>query len=77
MWPELTVRSWQGVLARRDPEWRSWDDDDYEEASEGRRLHELRGLIMAQVAEIEDLLKQLLKKADELRFRLKPTRTVA
>lgn len=67
MWPELTVRNWRGVLARRDPEWRAWDDDDYAEAGEARRLHELRGLIMAQIAEIEHLLKELLKKADEFR----------
>jgi hypothetical protein len=66
MWPELTVRSWQGVLARRDPDWSGWADDDYAEATDARRLHELRGLVMAQVAEIEDLLKELLKKADEL-----------
>jgi hypothetical protein len=63
MWPNLTVRSWVGVLARRDPDWRSSDDDDPEEALEARRIHELRGLVMAQVAEIEDLLRFVLVEA--------------
>ena len=65
MWPELTVRGWRGVLARRQPDWGSWDDDDdlVGEAREAIRLHELRGLVMAQVAEIEDLLRFIVVEA--------------
>jgi hypothetical protein len=55
------------MLAHRDPDYGSCDDDydDFMGAIEAQRLHELRGLIMAQVAEIEDLL----------RFTLTQTRT--
>lgn len=57
-WPELTVRSWQAVLAKRDPEWGSQEEDrdGIDEAYESHRLHELRGIIIGQVAEIENLL---------------------
>jgi hypothetical protein len=59
MWPDLSVRPWRGVLAERLPR-----DDFYEmggedfllEAAEARRLHELRGLFLAQVSEVEDLM---------------------
>jgi hypothetical protein len=42
----------------RDPDWGSFEEDyDYiEEAKDSRRLHELRGLVIGQVAEIESLL---------------------
>jgi len=57
-WPELTVRSWQTVLAKRDSEW-GFETDDHDwidEASDSRRLHEMRRVIIGQVAEIENLL---------------------
>jgi hypothetical protein len=60
------VRTWQGVLARRDPDWAAWDDDDHEEAREAQRIHELRGLVMAQVAEIEDLLRYTLVQSQRV-----------
>lgn len=65
-WPHLSVRSWRGALERRDPgyyEDSGYDeglDDDLLEAREAIRMHELRGLIVGQVAEIEDLFVTLL-----------------
>ena len=58
MWPPLSVRNWQAVLGMRDSDWGSLEDDYdcIEAAKESRRLHELRGLVIAQVAEIEALL---------------------
>ena len=56
-WPPLVVRRWQGVLYSRNPDdWFDWDHDPIEEAVISRRLHELRGLVVGQVAEIESLL---------------------
>lgn len=61
MWPALSVRSWQGVLERREPDYYELYgygpdlDDDVLGAEYAQRIHELRGLVMAQVAEIEDL----------------------
>lgn len=72
VWPEMTVRSWRGVLERRNPGQYFWEPDDYsEEAEEARRIHELRGLIMAQVAEIEDLFRNLLSCAQECGITIK------
>lgn len=60
-WPELGIRRWGDVLVRRHPEVDYIDEDDsYAESRESHRIHELRGLIMAQVAEIEDLLYWLV-----------------
>lgn len=66
-WPELTVRSWQTVLAKRDPEWGSQeeDHDGIDEAYQSRRLHELRGIIIGQVAEIESLLYYITSQIHE------------
>jgi len=66
-WPELIVRSWQTVLAKRDPEWGSQeeDHDGIDEAYETRRLHELRGIIIGQVAEIESLLYYITSQIHE------------
>jgi len=57
-WPPLSVRRWSQVLAMRDPAWGSAaeDHDELVAAEESRRMHELRGLIVGQVAEIENLL---------------------
>jgi hypothetical protein len=56
-WPPLVVRSWQGALYDRSPRnWIDWDHDPVQEAIISRRLHELRGLVVGQVAEIESLL---------------------
>lgn len=66
MWPDLSVRTWRGVLSSREPH--EWDDGEHNyavEAEFARHLHELRGLMMAQVAEIEDLLRTVLREADE------------
>lgn len=54
-WPPLSVRGWSQVLAMRDPSWGSEPDhyDDISAAEESRRMHELRGLIVGQVAEIK------------------------
>lgn len=59
MWPDLSVRSWRGVLAqrpRKDDFYEVGDEDFLLEAAEARRLHELRGLFLAQVSEVEDLM---------------------
>ena len=66
-WPELTVRSWRTVLAKRDPDWGSQeeDHDGIDEAYESRRLHELRGIIIGQVAEIENLLYYITSQIHE------------
>jgi hypothetical protein len=55
-WPPLAVRTWQGALNSRDPEYREFDYEHEVEAVESRRLHELRGLVVGQVAELESLL---------------------
>lgn len=55
-WPPLAVRTWQGALNSRDPEYREFDYEHEVEAIESRRLHELRGLVVGQVAELESLL---------------------
>ena len=55
-WPPLTVRTWQGALNSRDPEYREFDHEHEVEAEESKRLHELRGLVIGQVAELESLL---------------------
>jgi hypothetical protein len=57
-WPPLSVRDWRSVLARRDPDWGSeeGDFDGISAAHESRRIHELRGVMVGQVAEIENLL---------------------
>lgn len=56
-WPPTAVRTWQGALYSRSPE-EDWigEHDDAQEAAESRPLHELRGLVIGQVAEIEGLL---------------------
>lgn len=57
-WPPLTVRAWQGMFALRNHEWGTDEGyyDDVSAASLSRRLHELRGVIIGQVAEIEALM---------------------
>jgi len=57
-WPPLSVRDWRSVLAQRDPDWGSEEEDfdGISAAHESRRIHELRGVIVGQVAEIENLL---------------------
>jgi len=57
-WPPLSVRDWRSVLAQRDPDWGSEEEDfdGISAARESRRIHELRGVIVGQVAEIENLL---------------------
>ena len=68
-WPPLSVRRWQQVLAMRDPSW-GWQAEDYDDisgAAESRRMHELRGVIVGQVAEIENLLIFI---ADQIRARV-------
>lgn len=66
-WPPLSVRRWSGVLAMRHHEWGSAPEDrDYlVEAEESRRMHELRGLIVGQVAEIESLLIHVVNQIFE------------
>lgn len=68
MWPAGTVRRWEDVLYRRHPP-AAEDDymDDYdpvEAAAAARSVHERRGLVMAQVAEIEHLLLHILRQAE-------------
>jgi len=66
-WPPLVVRRWQEVLYRRNPhDWFNYDHDPIEEALISRALHELRGLIVGQVAELESLLLHI---AHEIRDR--------
>jgi hypothetical protein len=66
-WPPLVVRRWQGILHSRNLDnWFDWDHDPIEEAVISRPLHELRGLVVGQVAEIESLL---LHVAQEMRDR--------
>ena len=66
-WPPLVVRSWQGILYGRDREsFEGWDHDPEEEATISRRMHELRGLVVGQVAEIESALLDI---ASEIRGR--------
>jgi hypothetical protein len=62
-WPPLVVRRWQGVLFSRDPGDFDWDHDPVREAVISRRLHELRGLVVGQVAEIEALLLHIAQEA--------------
>lgn len=61
-WPYLGVRSWRAVLTPVPDECRydADSDDAFLEAHESRRIHELRGTFLAQVAEVEDLLLTLL-----------------
>lgn len=66
-WPPLGVRDWQSVLWRREPDWGS-DEDDFDgikAARESRRIHEMRGVIVGQVAEIENLLLHISAQARE------------
>jgi hypothetical protein len=66
-WPPLVVRRWQGILyLRNTDDWFDWDHDPVEEAVISSRLHELRGLVVGQVAEIESLLLHI---AQEMRDR--------
>jgi len=66
-WPPLVVRTWQGVLHGRDREnFFDWDHDPEQEATISRRMHELRGLVVGQVAEIESALLDI---ASEIRDR--------
>lgn len=63
-WPGESVRSWRGVLEERRPDREDFKydtdaDDHLLEAAETRRLHMLRGMFMAQTAEVEDLLATL------------------
>lgn len=66
-WPDECVRSWRGALEERRPD---RDELQYEtdaqdhllEAEETRRLHMLRGMLMAQTAEVEDLLVTLCEE---------------
>lgn len=70
MWPDLGVRSWQGVLTERLPREDLYEDDASDhllEARESRRIHELRGLFLAQVAEVEDLMVNVLDSVYENR----------
>jgi hypothetical protein len=60
-WPHKCVRSWRVVLERRRPDrddlkYEANAEDDLLEAAETRRLHMLRGMFMAQTAEVEELL---------------------
>jgi hypothetical protein len=66
-WPPLTVRDWKTVLAQRDPDW-GYEEEDFDgvlAARESRRIHELRGLIVGQVAEIENLLLYISSQVSE------------
>jgi hypothetical protein len=67
IWPPLSVRDWQTVLALRDPEWGSeeGDRDGFLAADDSRRIHELRGVIIGQVAEIENLLLHICTQVGE------------
>jgi hypothetical protein len=66
-WPPLVVRSWHGALYGGDPSYSyDWDHDPVQEAEISRRMHELRGLVVGQVAEIEFAL---LCIASEIRDR--------
>lgn len=71
MWPELTVRPWRGVQDLRQAEVEHYYSDDLydrvEAGRESRRIHELRGVFMAQVAEIEHLLQTLINLVAEHR----------
>jgi len=66
-WPPLSVRGWQAVLAQREPDWGSEEDDrdGILAARESRRIHELRGVIVGQVAEIESLLLHISAQVRE------------
>src|SRR5580692_9257966 len=55
-WPPLVVRNWREVLYGRSKDYFSEDHDPIQEASIARRMHELRGLVVGQVAEIEAAL---------------------
>jgi hypothetical protein len=62
-WPPLVVRRWQGVLYSKSPDAQfDWDHDPIEEAVISRRLHELRGLVVGQVAEVESLLLHIAQE---------------
>ena len=61
-WPPLVVRSWRGVLSERDREYHDWDHDPIQEAVISQRMHELRGLVVGQVAEIESALLDVASK---------------
>jgi hypothetical protein len=64
-WPMGTVRSWQGVYQQRQESGYADDEADrIRESKESSRIHELRGLMMAQVAEVEDLLVTLHRQLD-------------
>jgi hypothetical protein len=66
-WPDECVRSWRGVLEERRPDrddfkYEADADDHLLEAAETRGLHMLRGMFMAQTAEVEDLHAVLCEK---------------
>jgi hypothetical protein len=65
-WPAMTVHDWNTAWAKRDPEWgaEEGDRDGIDTASETKRLHELRGVIIGQVAEIESLLLHMTSKIE-------------
>jgi hypothetical protein len=66
-WPPLVVRRWQEVVILRNPDdWFNEDHDPIGEALISRPLHELRGLVVGQVAELESLLLHI---AQEIRDR--------
>lgn len=70
MWPDLSVRSWHGALAERTPQEPYYEDDASDhllEAGDTRRIHELRGLFLAQVSEVEDLMIHIIKYVSENR----------
>jgi hypothetical protein len=56
-WPPFSVRPWLTVHDSRLPsDGTPWDHDPIAEANISRRLHEMRGLVIGQVAEVESLL---------------------
>jgi len=70
MWPDLSVRSWRGALFERTQQEPYCEDDASDhllEAGDTRRIHELRGLFLAQVSEVEDLMVHIVKYASEKR----------
>ena len=69
-WPVESVWSWRGVLHERRPDKADFEDDaddHLREAEDSRRMHMLRGMFMAQAAEVEDLLVTLAEQLPEMR----------
>jgi hypothetical protein len=67
VWPPLIVRDWRSVLELREPNL-DFEEDYYDgilTANASRRIHELRGIIVGQVAEIENLLLYMAKQVRE------------